>query len=179
VGQAEHHGTAPLGALTRASILAQQARADDELTLVTRDADVRQGQTEDVYQTDYETVSAQLNSLLNEPSSGWTETQRAAQTGAAGLWAGYGISHDAVRTDDVSGRLSQAIGQDQSTSAGRAASLDDTLAGGVGDAVSSFDRSARAAANDLDLLPWACLALVVGVVAGVLAGVEPRLKEYR
>ena len=39
LASAEHHGTAPLGLLTRARILAQQARADDELTLVTRDAD--------------------------------------------------------------------------------------------------------------------------------------------
>ncbi len=181
VARAEHHGSAPLGALTRTRILAQQARADDELTLVTRDADVPPGQSgpPDIYQNDFENVSTQLNHLISEPASRWTGSEKQAQARAAAVWDNYGISHDTVRADDLDGNLPVAIKQDQSTSASQADSLDAALATGVGDAVSSFNRSARAATNDLDLLPWVCLALVVGVVACLVAGVEPRLKEYR
>jgi hypothetical protein len=188
VARAEHHGSTPLAGLTRTRILAQQARADDELTLVTRDADVppASGNTNsnangnpDVFQLDYGNVSGQLDHLINEPVPGWTHTEKQARAQAANLWNNYGISHTAVRAADEDGQLSNAIKADRSASANQARSLDSALAGGVSDAVSSFDRSARAAAGDLDLLPWACLVLVVGVVACVLAGVEPRLKEYR
>ena len=59
IAQAKREGPDPIGVLTQASILSQRLRADDELTLVTRDA-------VPTYQADYKELAPQLDSLIDD-----------------------------------------------------------------------------------------------------------------
>ena len=172
VARSSQVGSGPLGALTQARILDGQARADDELTLVTRDSDPG-------YQQDYGAVSARLTTMLNKSGPGWTPDEDISLDSGAQQWSAYGESHASVRQADSRGRLSAAVAADATTSASDAQHLDDALTQGIDTAVTSFSSTARSAAADLDGLIWAALILMAVVAAGVIAGLEPRLKEYR
>jgi hypothetical protein len=183
VARAEHRGSRPLAVLMQERILVGEARADDELTLVTRDAGpVEIGNTdfyESSYQEDYTKVTAELSGLMSGPTSGWTAAERQAESGAAHLWSVYIGAHRTVRNEDNAGKLERAVNIDEATAGPVARSTDAALAKGIGEAVSSFAASAQVASTDLDLLPWSGLLLLIGVVAGTLIGVAPRLGEYR
>jgi hypothetical protein len=172
VARSDRQGTGPLGAFTEARIVAGQARADDELTLVTRDSDPS-------YQKDYASASAHLTNLISQPPAGWIPSEAGAANAAATRWLLYTQGHEDVRAGDRAGRPSDAVVADRLTSSTEAAGLDVFLASGVNSAVSSFGSSARAANSDLDGLMWASLALMAVAVIGVLAGIRPRLREYR
>ena len=172
VSAAEHRGSSPLAALTEARILTQQARADDELTLVTRDSDSS-------YQKDYATTAAKLATLWVAPAQGWTSVERSDLSTAAGAWSTYGDWHNTIRSNDQSGHLPDAISEDQSNAAPAAALVDAPLRAGVSTAVTSFGRDDRSASTDLSGLALGCLVLMVIAAAAVLIGVEPRIREYR
>ncbi len=172
VARAAHVGSAPLDVLTQARILDGQARADDQLTLVTRDSDPS-------YQADYKSVGARLTSLLQGPRHGWTPAETTEIDQASVRWDDYSLAHQKVRAEDAGGDQAAAIADDGGTSAGAAAQLDGVLAAGVDGAVAAFNSSARAAASDLSGLLIGVLVLMAIAVAGVVAGVRPRLKEYR
>jgi hypothetical protein len=172
VSAAEHRGTTPLAILTKARILAQQARADDELTLVTRDAVA-------TYQTDYTGAAGFLTTLLGEPTKGWTTAEIGDLSGAASAWSTYGDWHVTVRGDDQFGGILEAISIDQSSAAPAAASIDADLSAGVNAAVTSFGRNDQSASNDLGGLALGCVLLMIIAAAAVLIGVEPRIREYR
>jgi hypothetical protein len=172
VSAAEHRGTAPLATLTEARILAQQARADDELTLVTRDADP-------TYQTDYTGAAGSLAALLRQPTKGWTTPEKGDLSAAASAWSTYGDWHITVRGDDQFGGILEAISIDQSSAAPAAASVDADLSAGVNTAVRSFGRNDQSASNDLSGLALGCVLLMIIAAAAVLIGVEPRIREYR
>ncbi len=93
---AERHGTDPLRVFTQARILASQARADDELTLVTRDADPS-------YQQDYSVRRGRLSNLIAQPQPGWTAPEAGADGSAVAVWEIYGQAHQTVRGDDQAG----------------------------------------------------------------------------
>jgi hypothetical protein len=172
VWHAATQGTDPLGVLTQARILTSQARADDELTLVTRDADP-------AYQNDYASVSTRLTHLIGEPLAGWSSVEAGADRTAIAVWQDYDHAHQTVRGDDKAGHLSDAVSVDQRRSAVEAATMDAALAGGVDSAAGSFGTSVRDAGSDLSGLTWVAVALMALVVIGVLAGTAPRLREYR
>ncbi len=172
VTAAEHRGTAPLTVLTHARILAQQARADDELTLVTRDSDQS-------YQKDYSTTSSSLAALLQTSGHDWTTDESEDLSAAAGAWAAYGQAHHSIRSLDQGGQLLNAISGDQSSAAPAAALVDTPLSAGVSEAVNSFDSNDRTASNDLTGLALGFVVLMVIAAVAVLAGLEPRIREYR
>jgi hypothetical protein len=165
-------GSTPLGVLTQARIFDGQARADDELTLVTRDANT-------TYQKDYASVSGRLAALLKTPDSRWTAQERLDLQSGQQQWAAYGQAHTTVRQADARGDLTGAAASDAGAASSDSQQLNVALTRGINTAVASFSSSARAAAADLDLLVWAALILVAVVAGSVIAGVEPRLKEYR
>ena len=172
VGAAERRGTTPLAVLTRARILDQQARADDELTLVTRDSDAS-------YQTDYAATAKSLAALLQTPGHGWTTSETADLSTAARAWGIYGQEHGTIRSLDQHGQLLTAISTDQSTAAPAAAAVETPLSDGVNAAVVSFGRNDQSASNDLSGLALGCVLLMVTAAVAVLIGVEPRIREYR
>jgi hypothetical protein len=172
VAAAEHRGSAPLAVLTRARILAQQARADDELTLVTRDTDPAD-------QQGYASTAASLASVLRTPGHGWTSSETADLSRASTAWNTYAAEHNHIRQSDQGGDLLGAISADHGSAAPAAAAVDAPLSAGVSTAVTSFARNDRSASNDLDGLALGCLLLMVIAAAAVLIGVEPRIREYR
>ena len=83
VASAERNGSGPVSTFTDARILALRARADDELTLLTRDSDTS-------YQKDYASTAAALKGLLaRQPSAGPGERSvRRAASGTRALRLG-------------------------------------------------------------------------------------------
>jgi hypothetical protein len=172
VSRAEKQGTNPLGVITRARILASQARADDELTLVTRDADPS-------YQKDYAAIAARVSDLIGPSRARWTTAEADARLAAYDAWLTYEQAHQTVRHLDGTGQLLAAVTADQRYASPAAATTDTKLADGVDAAVASFGPAAGRAQSDLDGLIWVSLILMALVVIGVLAGTRPRLREYR
>jgi hypothetical protein len=170
VATAKAHGTAPLAALTEARILAQQARADDELSLVTRASDP-------TYQTDYRPTTKSLGGLLGSDRPGWTPTEQGDLAMAAKSWSSYQSLHpqilQSIEPDDPEGPAAQ------SDATSLAYDTQSSLIGGVESSLSSFDSAARSASNDMSGLAFGCAALMVLAALAVLAGIEPRIREYR
>jgi hypothetical protein len=172
VAAAEHRGSAPLTVLTRAHIVAQQARADDELALVS-------GYSEPSYQKNYSTAADEMAALMRAPTTGWTTAEIGDLSMAASAWSAYGEQHNAIQSSDQSGGLLAAISTDQSKAAPAANAVDAPLSAGVNTAVTSFGRNDRTASNDLTGLALGCGLLMLVAAAAVLIGVEPRIREYR
>jgi hypothetical protein len=171
VSRAEKHGSNPLGVFTQARILAGQARADDELTLVTRDSDPS-------YQQDYAAVTARLHNLIAQPQADWTATETQTEIEAVRGWQGYQKAHQLLRAQDAR-QPSGDRAVDQQQASPQAQIMDAKLAAGVDAAVSSFRPAANQAQSDLDGLNWLSVILMALVIVGVLAGTRPRLREYR
>ncbi len=172
VHRAERQGTNPLTVLTRARISAQQARADDELTLATRDAVAS-------YQKDYPVAATAVTSLAGTAPPGWTATEAQYESTAVGRWRVYLTEHAVIRAQDSSGDLQGAIAADRSSAEPLAGQADAAFGQAVNAAVTSFDQASRAASGDLSGLAWGCFALLVAAAVAVLVGVEPRIREYR
>jgi hypothetical protein len=171
--RAEHDGVAPLGVFTQARILGLQARADDELTLVTRDS-------VPAYQTDFTAATGQLAKLLNTAPAGTDPALLAAARQSLGRELAI---HRRIRADDTSGNLTGAIALATGTSLPIdlpvvAQQLDRSLSRGVTQSNGRFvdAMSAAGAVNGLTIaipiLGLLCAALVV-------LAVRPRLAEYR
>jgi hypothetical protein len=179
VSRANHVGSAPLDAFTHARILEGQARADDQLSLVTRDAYTPPKAKQDVYQTNYDQVSRQLAALISRHEPGWSAAESIDSRLASDGWRAYQQDHLQVRGDDNSAQLSQAIEFDQANASHDAVLLDFTLSQGVSRSETEFTHSAAAAADDVNGLLWGSLALLVVLAAGVVAAALPRMREYR
>ena len=102
VSDAQANGSHPVSVFTDARILALRARADDELTLLTRDSDPS-------YQSDYRSTAAALGTLLAaQAPAGSFESMQLAKADAA--FHSYQALHRQIRTDDASlGDLSDAV----------------------------------------------------------------------
>jgi hypothetical protein len=176
---AEKQGTLPLSAMTRARILLQQARADDELTLVTRDSDSS-------YQEDYGVTAKSLTALLASATTGWTGSEIRELDGAASVWNGYQAAHASVRNlDQNEGDLVGALASDQGGSAGHESAAavfsyaDSTMSNAVGASVGAFDSKVGLASSDLGGLALGCVVLMAIAALAAVVGLEPRIREYR
>jgi hypothetical protein len=173
VGDAQSNGSHPVSTFTDARILALRARADDELTLLTRDSDPS-------YQADYARTSAALASLLASPQ----HTSDAAQLAKAdAAFGSYAALHRQIRAFDTLGDLSGAVtlasGDGAQQLPAVSSRLNDLLADGIDGSQATFVQASSGAGSDLDGLGWGFLA--AGIVAAVLAliGFQPRIAEYR
>ena len=171
--RAEHDGVAPLTVFTQTRILGLQARADDELTLVTRDS-------VPAYQTDFAAATAQLTKLLTTAQAGADATvlHAARQSLAQEL-----AIHRQIRADDTSGNLTGAIALATGTSRPIdlpvvAAQLDASLSRGVTQSHGRFV-DAMTSAGAVNGLTIAIPILGLLSVALVIHAVRPRLAEYR
>jgi hypothetical protein len=159
-------GTAPLADLTRARLLALQARADDELTLVSRDS-------VPAYQADFTVQWPRLVSLLA------SRHLDQAVLDAAALYT----SHLQVRESATAGQYQEAIlrasgGTDTDLPAA-AARLDTDLAAGVAAAQDQFDSATSRARESLYGLAFGVVLLCGLVWVCALLGLRARLREYR
>jgi hypothetical protein len=170
---AEHDGVAPLNVFTQARILGLQARADDELTLVTRDS-------VPAYQTDFTAATGQLAKLLNTAPVGTS-----ALVAAARQSLGQELTiHRRIRADDTSGNLTGAIALATDTSSQTdlpvvAQQLDASLSRGVTQSQGRFVAAMSSAGSAINGLTIAIPILALLSAALVLLAVRPRLAEYR
>jgi hypothetical protein len=174
VHRSDDQGASPITTLTQARILALQARADDELTLVTRDSVPS-------YQADYARVSRQLTELLAAPPARGSD--RAVLNEAAAAFARMQSVHEAIRRDDENGNLTAAIAAASGPSSGAlpatATRLDRVLNGGISDAQGRFDSASKAAGSAVNGLLVGVIILSLLIAGLVLLAARPRLAEYR
>jgi hypothetical protein len=178
VNTAQATGSQPVSTFTQARILALRARADDELTLLTRDSD-------STYQRDFLSTQAALRTLvasggLVAGSANGNERQQLAT--AQRDVAVYDTIHAQIRRDDPS-KFSNAVTLASGTAAGdlptASGRLNAGLSSGIQGAQTNFDDVTSAASSDLDGLIWG-IALGTVLVAGlILIALRPRIEEYR
>jgi hypothetical protein len=173
VTAAERKGAAPLATLTKARILAQQARADDELALVTRNSDSQ-------FAADFETTAGSLNSLFAAVHPNWTPAEAHEQAAASGAWDSY-HGELAIRfaKSDSAQQQSPVAVTSQTGAAQEAVSVDQALGRAEADSVATFDSNARAAGSDLEGLALGGLILMILAGLASVVGLEPRIREYR
>jgi hypothetical protein len=179
VSTAQANGSRPVSTFTEARILALRARADDELTLLTRDADP-------TYQQDYTSTDGALHNLLSSSDvvNGASDSFETGQLSRARSdLAAYETIHKQMRQDDGSGDLSDAVtlasGTDTRDLPAVSADLNGALANDINGSQSTFDRGTSNASSDLDGLIWALAVGTILVAALVLFGLQPRIAEYR
>jgi hypothetical protein len=176
VNTAQANGSRPVSTFTEARILALRARADDELTLLTRDSDP-------TYQSDYTSTAAALGHLLDSPASstGSSVPRRLAQAKAA--FASYTSVHRQIRHDDTTNDLSGAVTLASGSGPGQlpaiSSALNRDLSDGITGSQGTFVTTTSDAASDLDGLIWGLAIGAVLVAALVLIGFQPRIAEYR
>jgi hypothetical protein len=167
-------GSTQLGTYTQARILALEFRADDELTLLTRDSVPS-------YQQDAASVDTSLRRLL--ASVGGTSSEQALAARARTDWAAVQAAHAQIRAKDEESDLPTAqvlaAGSGPVDLPSLSSTLDATLATGVTEAQQAFGDSMAAADGDLAPLGWV-VGLALLVAAGlVIIGFRPRIAEYR
>jgi len=154
-----------------------EMRADDELTLLTRDS-------VSSYQEDYQAAASQLHRLLSAAAAASaTPTEQARIHHAMDALRAYTSAHNDVRHLDVTGQLSRAVAMASGTGPSdlpmASATLDSVLTGGIGTSQQAFDQSVSSASGDIGGLVWAAAVLALLVAAAILIGVQPRIAEYR
>jgi hypothetical protein len=175
VASAQANGSRPVSAFTDARILALRARADDELTLLTRDSDPS-------YQTDYRSTAAALSRLL--ASSGAAASVDARQTAQAkAAFDSYAALHRQIRADDGSGDLSGAVALASGTGASQlpavSSQLNGALSAGIDGSQATFVSATSGAGSDLNGLTWGFVLGAILAAILVLVGFQPRIAEYR
>jgi hypothetical protein len=178
---AQAKGSTPVAALARVDIAAQQAHADESLTLIDNSGD-------DIYQQDYVSEQRALG-----PGAGTLLT--AAQAAAAGSPAAsaadaavrdaraWYAAHAAVRALDDKGSHAEAVASVLGTGPGDAgaafAKLTADLSAGVTADQAAFDTSAQAGGGDFTaVVPGVAVAALV-MAASCAWGLSRRLVEYR
>jgi hypothetical protein len=179
VGNAQANGSHPVSAFTEARILALRARADDELTLLTRDSDPS-------YQADYRSTAEALGGLLGSADTatgqgGSFEAEQMAKARAA--FRSYRSLHRRIRAYDTLGDLSGAVtlasGSGPQQLPAVSSQLTGVLSEGIDGSQATFVRATSGAASDLDGLAWGFVIAAILAAILVLVGFQPRIAEYR
>jgi len=176
VQRARTQGSTVVSTFTQARILALQMRADDELTLLSRDA-------VSTYQGDYATAESTVAGLLTSARAGAPAADRARLDAARQALDGYRQAHTRIRTTDQHSDLIGAIRLASDGAPGdlpaASAALDAALAAGITTSQQTF--GADMAAADRALLPLMVLLVPLLVVVAVLVvvGMRRRIDEYR
>lgn len=181
VTSAREHGVAPNRAVVAARFAVLQSRSDEIITLVSRGSS-----------TQYEAAYTQRGIAVY----GWAGMMDAAQA-AAGDDAGVAADvdearragrlgldvHSRVRSLDVSGNFDSAVALALSPApdggAGAAGRVETALDRAVDTTASVAARDDAAAATVTTLLGVGVVLLTLVAAAGVVAGLGPRLQEYR
>ena len=167
-------GAVPGAELTESRILAQQARAAETLKLVRRDASGD-------YDHTFDTATARLDRLLSDypGSAPGSDQVRRAHNSLARWRTAHQRMNDALGRGDFPTASAVAIGSDPSQASAAVDTLDSALAAGISDTRSTLRGNISDAARALDFLAPGALTLAALAAALVVAGLWPRLREYR
>ena len=168
------HGAIPGDRLTTSRILAQQARAAETLKLVRRDASSD-------YDNTFDNSITRLDDLLTDyptdaPGAGEVRTAH----GALDRWrAAHERMTDALGRGDFLQASNVAIGTGPEQASAAVETLDTALADGIAHTRQTLRDDISDAARSLNFLAPGALVLAALAAAFVLAGLWPRLREYR
>ncbi|AHH21966.1 putative membrane protein [Nocardia nova SH22a] len=167
-------GAVPGAELTESRILAQQARSAETLKLVRRDASGD-------YDHTFDTATARLDTLLSGYPGGapGSDEVRRAHDSLARWRTAHQRMNDALGRGDFPTASAVAIGSDPSQASAAVDTLDKALAAGISDTRDNLRGNISDAARSLDFLTPGALALAALAAALVVAGLWPRLREYR
>lgn len=153
--------------LAGARILAQQARTDETLALITR-GDITAPEKA------FQTHTTELAQRLTEAGAGDSAADRALTK-----WtAGHNAQRTAYEKADYAGAVAQAIGTAPDSSATSFAHLDEELRGALAQARTDLRDGVDDAATLLTLSPFGTLALLLAAAGAVITGLWPRIKEF-
>ncbi|MDO3650624.1 hypothetical protein [Nocardia mangyaensis] len=153
--------------LAGARILAQQARTDETLALITR-GDITAPEAA------FGTHIGELEQRLLAAGIADSETGRTL----ARWTAGHNAQRTAYEKADYPGAVSQAIGTGPESSATSFTRLDQELRDALAHARDDLRDGVDAAGNALILSPFGVLVLLLGAAGAVVTGLWPRLKEF-
>jgi len=178
---AQARGSTPVEALAKVGIVAQQAHADESLTLIDNSGD-------DIYQQDYVSEQRALGpgagTLLTVAQAAGAGSPAASAADAAVRDArAWYTAHAAVRALDDKGSHAEAVASVLGTGPGDAgalfAKLTADLSAGMTADQAAFDTSAQAGAGDFTAVaPGVAVAALVMAVSCAW-GLSRRLVEYR
>ncbi|MFF0611221.1 hypothetical protein ACFYUD_21430 [Nocardia tengchongensis] len=159
--------TARFEKLAQARILAQQARTEETLQLITRSdisaSEQRFAQGSDKLRSDLsDLVSA--NSPASKAFSGWQDGHRKEVA--------------AFLSNNYRGAVDQSLKADGTGSAAQFAALDTALNTELERTRQEVRDDVNTAGNALTLSPWGTPALLVAAAGAIVVGVWPRLKEF-
>lgn len=153
--------------LTQARILAQQARTDETLALITR-GDIT------VSETDFRKHTTELSDRLATVTGSDSEASRSL----LGWTAGHAKQREAYEAANYPAAVAQAIGTGAENSATLFAQLDATLRDNLGQQRQQLRDGVDSAGAALALSPAGTLVLLLFAAAAVVTGLWPRLKEF-
>jgi hypothetical protein len=175
VNNAQATGSQPVSTFTQARILALRARADDELTLLTRSGSAS------TYQEDFRSTQAALKRLVVADGNA-NRAERLQLAAARQDVTAYDTVHTQIRQDDpdkfstAEALASGSAPADLPATSGR---LNAALASGIQGGQANFDDVAPAASSDLDGLVWGIALGTVLVAALIVMALRQRIEEYR
>ena len=157
-------GTARFGELAQARILAQQARTDETLQLITR-GDITASEN---------SFYGHINDLTAR-----VRTASPAASGAVDEWvAGHREQVEAYRAGDYQGAVAQALGIDPGASGAQFAVVEARIQDAIEDARSVMRDNVSHAGSYLVWLPTGVLVLTTLAAAVAVVGLWPRLEEF-
>ncbi|AYV27777.1 hypothetical protein [Streptomyces goshikiensis] len=186
LNEARTDGQESLKVLNDARIASLQARANENLTLISRGAVLAEDKKSDKYDVDFTTNMKQLDDgLARALRLADDDSGRSPVTRAAGGVAQWKQRHAAARETDLKGdyegALPQVIGDaDHKESSGASFdTVDASLEQAVAHEQKEFTRAARGGLGALGGLVTGAAALAVVGAAAALLGIGRRLSEYR
>jgi hypothetical protein len=157
-------GTARFGQLAEARILAQQARTDETLQLITR-GDITA--SEKSFYSHVDKLRARIGTASREAAEDvekWVASHR--------------VQVEAYRAGDYPGAVAQALGTDPGASGAQFAVVESTLRAAIEDARATMRTHVSDAGGYLLWLPTGALALMAVAAVAAVVGLWPRLKEF-
>lgn len=153
--------------LAGARILAQQARTDETLALITR-GDIT------APEASFQTHTGDLEKRLAAAGAADSEAARALTN-----WtAGHNAQRTAYEKADYAGAVTQAIGTGPDSSATSFARLDQELRDALAQARTDLRDGVDAAGDTFTLSPFGTLLLLLAAAGAVVTGLWPRIKEF-
>lgn len=164
VERARTEGTARFGELTKARILAQQARTDETLELVTR-GDITAGER---------SFDSHIDALLDALGAESPDAAEAVQN-----WlAAHGKQVAAYRGGDYEGAVTQAIGTDPGGSAAQFAVVESSVREAIEGSRATLRERVAEAGGVLAWTPVGSTVLMTVAAFAAVIGLWPRLKEF-
>ncbi len=164
IERARTQGTARFGELAEARILAQQARTEETLQLISR-GDITA--SEEAFYSRIE----ELRTLVGAESPSVHD--------AVDAWvASHGRQVEAYRIGDYPAAVNQALGIDRGASGAQFADVESTLRDAIEQSRGTMREYVSSAGRYLQWTPTATLILTVVAASVAVAGLWPRLKEF-